>query len=295
MPCFALKQHSHINYRHRRRPTKLWSACVVLVMWGGCDRYRPAAELPPAVKVATATEATNDSGEEHAHQRGIMGGAVVSLGEEAFHAEAVLLQAGRLSLYVLGADQTQLQEAPSQTLTAYARPAGDQSSVALILTADPLPGDTEGMTTRFSGTLPAAIRQQSLSVMIPGLRIQDQRFAVRFSLPPKEAPDMPAPVQENVARELYLTAGGLYCEQDIRENGQTTAAEKYQGFRAAHDAQPDAGARICPITQTKAHPQCTWVIGGETYYFCCPPCIDEFLSLAKTKPEQVHPPDTYRK
>jgi YHS domain-containing protein len=46
---------------------------------------------------------------------------------------------------------------------------------------------------------------------------------------------------------------------------------------------------------TKANAEFTWVIGGKPYQFCCPPCVDEFLALAKKSPEKVNAPETYVK
>jgi hypothetical protein len=34
-------------------------------------------------------------------------------------------------------------------------------------------------------------------------------------------------------------------------------------------------------------------VGGKQYMFCCPPCIDEFVKLAKEHPEQVRDPAGY--
>jgi len=33
---------------------------------------------------------------------------------------------------------------------------------------------------------------------------------------------------------------------------------------------------ICPVMGRKASPDYSYVYGGETYYFCCPSCIEEF-------------------
>jgi len=74
-----------------------------------------------------------------------------------------------------------------------------------------------------------------------------------------------------------------------------TAAEKYHGFRSRHDLAPLPGDHICPVTRTKADPRCTWVVGGKDYQFCCPPCIDEFVRLARERPDAVAEPDTYRR
>ena len=106
---------------------------------------------------------------------------------------------------------------------------------------------------------------------------------------------MPAGLADSEARELYLTPGGAYTKADIEANGRQTAAERYAGFRARHDFNPAPGAAVCPITRTKANPECTWVIGGKTYEFCCPPCIDEFVILAKEDPDGVLPPEAYVK
>ncbi len=46
---------------------------------------------------------------------------------------------------------------------------------------------------------------------------------------------------------------------------------------------------------TKANPKFAWIIGGKTYEFCCPPCVDEFVALAKSNPELINPPEFYVK
>ncbi|MBK9126249.1 MAG: hypothetical protein IPM13_00395 [Phycisphaerales bacterium] len=106
---------------------------------------------------------------------------------------------------------------------------------------------------------------------------------------------MPAGVDAAEERALYLTPGGIYTEADIKANGSVTAGEKFKGKMAKHDMKPKAGDKICPITMTKANPKFTWIIGGKTYEFCCPPCIDEYVLLAKTSPKEVLDPSEYVK
>jgi len=106
---------------------------------------------------------------------------------------------------------------------------------------------------------------------------------------------MPAPIGEADERELHLTPGGKYGLADIEANGKTIPSQKYRGFQARHDRHPHSGDWLCPVTLTKANPGCTWTIGGQVYQFCCPPCIDEFVRLAKEMPEEVQPPDAYLK
>ncbi len=106
---------------------------------------------------------------------------------------------------------------------------------------------------------------------------------------------MPVGVGADEERALYLTPGGIYTEADIKANGSMTAGDKYKGKMAKHDMKPKAGDKVCPITMTKANPKFTWIIGGKTYEFCCPPCIDEYVLLAKTSPKEVLDPSEYVK
>lgn len=94
-------------------------------------------------------------------------------------------------------------------------------------------------------------------------------------------------------RQLYLVPAGAYTRSDIRTNGNQTPRQRYASFQAEHDFNPRPGDRICPISRTKANVRCTWDVGGQTYQFCCPPCIDEFVRLAKQQPDQIRPPDEY--
>jgi YHS domain-containing protein len=105
--------------------------------------------------------------------------------------------------------------------------------------------------------------------------------------------EMPEKVVDSAEDELYLTAGGAYTTADIVANGNQTASQRFKGFRAKHDFNPKPGEKICPITRTKANPSCSWIIGGSEYYFCCPPCIDEFLMTAKSDASKIEPPSYY--
>jgi YHS domain-containing protein len=96
-------------------------------------------------------------------------------------------------------------------------------------------------------------------------------------------------------KALFLTPGGLYTNADIAANGSTSAYLKYASVIPNHDTQVKAGEAVCPISETKPNPQLTWVIGGKTYTFCCPPCIAEFVQKAKTAPQSIKAPDAYVK
>ncbi len=99
----------------------------------------------------------------------------------------------------------------------------------------------------------------------------------------------------NRLRDLYLTPGGLYTAADIQANGNQLPSQKFRGVRPEHDFLPKAGDRICPVTRTKANPGYTWVIGGKEYLFCCPPCVEEFVTKAKKSTAPLPDPESYVK
>ena len=92
-----------------------------------------------------------------------------------------------------------------------------------------------------------------------------------------------------------MTAGGKYTDADIKANGGVTATQKFKGVPSSHDMFPKEGDRICPVTKTKANPKFTWIVDGKSYQFCCPPCVDEFVTMAKERPEEMKSPDDYIK
>lgn len=127
-----------------------------------------------------------------------------------------------------------------------------------------------------------------LILLVLGLWIETRRGG-QVSPPPA----MPEKLIAEQERGLYLTAGGKYTDADIAANGRRTASEAFRGFQARHDFNPQPGDRLCPVTRTKAHPECVWIIDGREYEFCCPPCVDEFLRRAKENPDEILDPDAY--
>ncbi len=244
----------------------------------------------------------NREGGRHAHPPGEQGGVIVSLGDDRYHAEALIEAGGMIRLIMLGATTDQLIDVEDQQLVGYVRGI-DNEVTRVELRADPQPGDTAGRTSQFVGELPQALRDRALHVTVTSLRIKGERYRVGFAWPDdRDGHDdthqqlaMPSKVEDDAERQLYLEPAGAYSAADIVANGSLTASQAYSGFQAEHDLDPQAGDRLCPITQTKANATCVWVIAGEQYTFCCPPCIDEFVSLAKRAPDDIQPPEAYVK
>jgi hypothetical protein len=234
--------------------------------------------------------------ERHEHSRGERGGVIVSLGGDRYHVEGVFTQEGSLKLYPLGRETDRVMEVPIQTLTAYITPHGEAQALSLRLEPEPQVGDTPGMTSCFAGRLPAALTGQTLEVRIPNFRIDGHRFHLAFVQGSADRiPAMPSGATGAEERELFLVPGGNYSQGDIVANGSTTPSLRFRGFQSRHDHNPKSGDPLCPVTRTKANPACTWIIDGQSYSFCCPPCIGEFVRLAKEQPDRLGPPESYAK
>ncbi|MDX1935289.1 MAG: hypothetical protein SFU56_22045 [Capsulimonadales bacterium] len=103
-------------------------------------------------------------------------------------------------------------------------------------------------------------------------------------------PDAPDGDEE---RKLFLTPAGKYTAADIAANGHAIASVRYRGALPVHNRKPPGGSPICPITETLANPRFTWIVDGQSYRFCCPPCIAEFVRQAREQPKTIRPPAAY--
>ncbi|MBL9165648.1 MAG: hypothetical protein JNL18_23190 [Planctomycetaceae bacterium] len=290
----------------------LFAASVVVggtLLLLGCGQKTPgteanvpvasSAERPTVASTGSSTPSSPAGEEEHGHLSGAHGGIIASLGRDSYHVEAVFEKGGVLRLYVLGADESRIQEIEQQSLKAYAKAADATESHPFEFKSEPQEGDAAGKTSVFVGSLPEGLAGSELNVTVPSIKIAGERFRLGFTSTPEVHgdDDMPAKVSDDAERELYLTAGGVYTDADVKANGNQTASEKFKGFRAKHDMKPKPGDKICPVTMTKANPACTWIVAGKEYEFCCPPCVDEFISWAKD-PElakSILPPEEYVK
>src|SRR5579884_958665 len=276
-------------------------AAASAAILAGCSESKkdaPASvnsDTAPSIPI-TAKKAGSETEGEHAHKPGGHGGIIVEIGRDNYHAEAVFEKGGVLRLYTLGKDEAKIQEVESQTLTGYVKPEGGTEATSFEFRPVPQPGDAEGKTSQFVANLPKELAGKNLEVTIPSIRIGSERFRLGFkSVSPVQDEALLDKVSGEEERQLYLTPGGKYTEADIKANGNMTASQKFKGVMSSHDRKPKSGDKICPITRTKANPKITWIVGGQTYEFCCPPCIDEFVKTAKEHPEEIKEPGSYVK
>lgn len=268
-------------------------ALVSTVVGAGCGK----APAPSATVVATTRQARQ--ADQHAHERGLHGGLIAEIGkDDKYHAEVTFEKNGVVKIYTLGRNETEVECVELQTLEAHAQAEGEADGYPVQLHPLRQKRDPQGLTSAFRGQLPPELVGRTVTLTVPiTIHGRDYRFRVVAQggshEGAKPAVSSSAGVDEEM--ELYLKPGGRYTEADIQANGAMTAARKFQGTQAAHDMYPKPGDKVCPITRTKANPKFTWIVDGKAYQFCCPPCVDEFVSMAKEQPDHLKPPEEYIK
>lgn len=277
-----------------------YSALICVGLFLGCEQKSDSAKSSQQKTGLGKHDHDHDHGHEHEHEHehppGAHGGTIVPLGAESYHAEALLQEDGTLRLFMLGKDESRVQEIQVQTIKAFAKHEDSVEVRNLELTPEPQSGDSEGKTSQFVGKIPTELLGKSIRVTIPNIAISGERFRIAFELKAHEAHQpMGNAAQAGEEENLYLTPGGKYTAADIEANGKTIPSIKFKGIRSNHDDKPMPGDKICPISKTKANEQFVWIIDSKAYTFCCPPCIDEFVRSAKEQPDTLRAPESYIK
>ncbi len=263
----------------------------IALSFAGCGKPVESPATPGPEKAPATVKLADD----HPHKEPARGGILIPVGGDKYHVEAVFEKGGTLRLFTLGKDESNVVEVEAQLLKGFAKLEGVKESEAIVFAPEPQAGDREGMTSQFVGRLPEALIGKKIVVSIAAIRIGVERLRFAF-ISPTDGGDhgMPSKVADEFEKALYLSPGGKYTDADIAANGKVTASQKFKGLKAEHDLKPKSGDKICPVTLTKASPKFTWVIDGQPYEFCCPPCVDEFVAQSKEKPETVRPPAEFR-
>jgi len=294
-----------MRWNHEPRVSFFVCSCCFAVGMIGCERGTERVAPKDAVsaaggEVGSVRDAKADGMEtdsEHTHVAGAHGGTIVPIGSDSYHAEALVDSDGKIRVFLLGKDETRIQEVEAQTLSSYVKGQGQAQAISVPLVPEAQLGDGAGKTSQFVGQLPKELLGQGLTVTIPSLPISGERFRVAFVLEGVHGGHgMPGGVRiPEDERKLYLTSGGRYTQEDIEANGMTVPSVKYDGIASQHDDNPRVGDRICPISKTKANDAFAWVIDGKSYTFCCPPCMDEYVRLAKERPDELKDPSEFVK
>jgi YHS domain-containing protein len=276
---------------------------AALIMGVFCFCFFSAVSLLAWRYLIAQTSKGHDS-KQHEH-KAQFGGKVASVGEH--HVEIVNTKEGHIRAYIMGKEEGLRVPLNLSKIEGEVSGSEGEGVQTLLLQATPQEGEPTGSASLFEGKLPTdlkgAFHRIALDIPLQG-RLYRAHFTSEESHSLEEThesePTMPKKVGDGSAispieRDLFLKPGGVYTLLDIAANGQTTSTQKFQGFQAKHNMNPKKGERICPITMTAANPQVAWVIGGKTYMFCCPPCVDEFLTRAKKSNKPLPKPETFLK
>jgi hypothetical protein len=265
------------------------------VLITGCGTQTPPAAVPPAHAAKEAVAGKHDQ-EEHGHAKG-----VVAMGD--YHGKLLVEPGGKLRLVILGKDETKETSIESQEIQGHLQVVGAAESAIIVLTpeATASPGSK---TSQFLGQVPAELQGKPLQATLR-ISIAGEAYRPTFetapgsarhdehALPPPDATSGSAELTDK-EKDLYLTPGGIYTAQDIEKNGRTAPRLKFKGLEASHE-DPQTGDRICPISKSKASDNFRWWVGGKEYKFCCPPCVRDFVRLAKEQPDKIKEPASYVK
>ena len=158
----------------------LLAACFLLfsLVLVGCNRdaAKPAKDKDHA---KDGDHKAEKKGDGHGHKPAAHGGTVVSVGTDSYHAQVVFEKDGQLKLYTLGKDESKSISVETQTLKAHVK--HDEKSHEMELKAEPQKDDAKGKTSLFVGKLPAELIGKKVTVTIPGLMVEGERFRVEFS------------------------------------------------------------------------------------------------------------------
>jgi len=279
-------------------------AIAVIAFSLGCDsQEKPLASSEANALGKGIRESASDTGKsehatEHGHAPGQHGGVMVSLGRDSYHVEAVIDASGTIRLYTLGKDESRVIDVEATPWKGFVKAQGDAEAVAVAFEPQPQEGDLQNKSSLFVGKIPQELSGRALDVTIPNININGERFRLGFQSAHSSsdsAHGMPDQLAKDEESELYLKPMGRYTASDIEANEHMLPSQKFKGLKSMHNMNPKVGDQICPITETKANPKFSWIVDGESYLFCCPPCVDEFVKMAKSSSEPLPAPESYVK
>jgi hypothetical protein len=209
-----------------------------------------------------------------------------------YHVEFVVDPTGWVRVYPLDETATNPLPVEAQPLVLSVERPSTGESVPVMLRPVTESG-AAGTTTQFVGRLPARAVSGRLTVRFTEFKVDRERYRFEFVWDSPVGEEALRAAYRDEQRRVFLSPGGKYSDADIRDNGGLSADEKFSASAPTHDHAPKPGDRVCPVSRFKADRAIHWVVGGERYAFCCQPCIDEFVMLAKDRPDQVRPAAGY--
>ena len=227
------------------------------------------------------------------------GGPVVEWGSDEFHAEFTVDHPTKtVIVYILDGEMKKARIVVVSRISAGSKThvvASEKPKIEIDLTHDPKKSGKDGIAftwrARFFCQAGRSSRAQSSPCSTKTRKRRRKRTPGKeFDYEPKkEGGDKKKTVS---TEDLYRTPGGIYTAADIKANGDVPPKVKFKGIAHREEALK-VGDKMYPISKEKASSEVTWVIAGERYEFCCPPCVERFLKLAHNEPEKVKKPAEY--
>ncbi len=119
-----------------------------LLMFSGCSEKKSAPPAADATSMAEAVAGAKEESGGHSHGSGPHGGAVADWGGGAYHVEfTVDHNAKKATVYVLGSNGTSAAPIKAESINLII----DEPSTEMELKAEPLEGESDGMSSRFVG------------------------------------------------------------------------------------------------------------------------------------------------
>jgi YHS domain-containing protein len=229
----------------------------------------------------------------HDHEVGPHGGIIVAINEDEshYHAEFVVDTDGRIRLFLSGEKPEQIVEVKPHTLIARAKTAGDPKVTSILLRPAEIMTATPQNTSQFWGRMSPELLGMHLRLEIKDLEIEGRKFAFVIEVPGAADPTRRSRVATDMERELVLKPGAGYTQADVEAAGGIIPSAKYKDVSPGHSMRAMRGDRLCPVSRIKADSRISWNVMGRTYQFCCSPCIVDFVSLAKKRPEEIVAPE----
>ena len=232
----------------------------------GCNKGEPAKVTP---------EDTKKDQPEHDHpDAGPHRGPLAEWGSEEYHAEFTLDPGNKqVTVYILDAKAKAAPTIDAAKITnVRVSVVGSKPLIKVDLKHDAKLSDAKGIA--FIGTHDHFAKAAEMTLNISG-NVGDKPYSGDVTYKPSKG------------AQLFLTPSRIYTAADIKANGNQAPAEKFKGKVWAHEEDLKPGDKICPVTKNKADPECAWIVKGQRYEFCCPPCLDKFIGWAHNQPDKV--------
>lgn len=249
--------------------------CAVLLLGGGCSSKQKEV-------ITTKTEISTT----HEHKIGPHGGLVAGVGlNDKLHVELVN-EKEYTWFYILDEDEKTPVDITNQLMQVVfiqericveALPVVAGTNIKLNVLQD------RAKDNLFVSVSPNFLFTQAML----RLKVDNDSYTVTWDL-------MPIAKPTGEEAEICLKPGGIYTLEDIKANGNIVPSAKYKGFVANH-VNPNKGDWICPITGSRGDERCWWIINGQKYYACCPPCLVNMVQMAKSNTGQLKSAKEYVK